>query len=535
MYTEEGLQLSDLKGVLRRRWATFSIVAGSIFLLSLVLAALLPDEYQAAATLLVEPQTVSKNLVDSGVEETDLNERLHLMQMEILSRRKLSRVIDDLGLYAAESKEMTREDVIELMRDHIDVVPVLPQLAVETKDVEINTFQIVYGSHDRQAAAKVANRLANDFIDEHIRERVQVSGDTSDFIDSELERISTRIETVESRIRAIKSENAGRLPEDVVSNQRRLEHVSDLIREAQGEVAAARSDEAFYRQQAATGSDQARAYGRPDSPAERLQRLELALAEYESRGFTDKHPDVVALREEMAIVEDQIRDSATQLENDDGQGDLSPAQLLAKNEADRASLRAAAAEAEVARLSEQAEAIRGQLAVTPRVAEQLSLLAGERDHLSDSYREYSAKRLEASVAADMERRQKGQQFRLLDPAVPPPKASSPNRPLILVMGLLVGLMLGGGLAVGLEAVDSSFHEPRMVRVRTGFPVLATVPGILFESDRAAARRRRLLGVVLAVGISGAVLIGAGAGYWWVNGGKGEPAAEAPAAAAGAEG
>ena len=114
--------------------------------------------------------------------------RLHLMTMQILSRARLSKVIDDLKLYPEESKEKTREQVIDLMRGRIQMEPVLPELDPELKrkmDIQVNTFRLFFRHEDPKVGAAVANRLSNDFIDEHIKERVRASGDTADFVESD--------------------------------------------------------------------------------------------------------------------------------------------------------------------------------------------------------------------------------------------------------------------------------------------------------------------------------------------------------------
>jgi polysaccharide chain length determinant protein (PEP-CTERM system associated) len=534
MYEQEGIQLGDIGGMLRRRAGLTGAVAGVVFLLSVVLAAVLPNEYEAWTTLLVEPQAISRKLVESGVEGSDLNSRLHLITMQILSRGRLSHLIDDLGLYPEESKEMTREEVISLMREHIWVEPVLPELATEEsrpQEIEINTFRLFYRTDAGGKVATVANRLANEFIDEHIRERVEVSGSTSEFLDAELERVRSQIQEVEARIASVKNENQGRLPEDLTANQSMLERVLMDMRLSQRDVALAESDEAFFRQQAITGaSDGPRAFTAADSPAERRQRLQLQLGEYVSRGLTDKHPDVVAAKEELVLVEERLADSSEQ------EG-ASPTQQNASNEAERAAIRAKAARGEVERLTRQIEDLEARIAATPRVQEQLAGLEREHRHLYASYQEFSGKQLEANVAANMERRQKGEQFRILEAAFPPSEPVSPNRLLILVVGLMLGLASGGGAALLAESVDTSFHRARDLQREVQIPVLASIPRVLFQSDRARLRRARIVKASLALALSGIILFGAGVGYWIVNGPPfglqkllGE---EAPAPAAGA--
>lgn len=515
MQGDQQIQINDLLGIVRRRAGLMVAVAGAITLIGVFIAAILPNEYEAYATLLVEPQTVSPQYVEAGVEGSDLNNRLHLMTMEIRSRTRLSKVIDDLGLYEEESAEMTREDVIDMMNDRIRVEPILPELASEDarssrQQFEINTFRIHFRADSPRVAAAVANRLAQDFIDKHIQERVQLSGDTSEFIRSELERLTQRIQSADDRISQVKSESQGSLPENQESNQRLLERAVDNLRAAQRELAVAQSDASFYRQQARLGTDGGGAD--PGSPAAKLRLLELRIAEYQGRGFTEKHPDVVATREEIAGLRAQLEDES---EGDDAM--LSPLQQSAMAEAERAELRAASAEREIDRLQTQIGTYEERLAATPRVAERLAALERQHEHLSLQYREFSDKLQSASVAADMESGQKGEKFRLLERAFPPTSPTSPNRPLIVAMAVFLGLALGGGLAVVLEASDRTFRTGRQLQPALGLPVLASIPKIVLESDRVALRRKRLRQAVAAAAVVLVVLAGSVAGNWMVNG------------------
>lgn len=519
MNMEEGLRIGDLRGMVERRWLPSAIVAGAVFLAAIVVAAVLPNRFETYTTILVEPQTISKELVKEQLEETELNERLHLMTMQILSRPRLSRIIDELDLYKAESEEMTREEVIELMRSHIRVEPVLPELeedlASSRKEIEINTFRLFFTHDNAKVAAAVANRLANDFIEEHIRERVQITNDTSEFIEAELARLAVQIQDVESRIAQVKSDNPGRLPEDLSSNQRLYERSVDSLRIAQRILAEAESDEAFYRQQALISPDD-RGTRDPNDPHVRVDLLELEINSLKSRGLTEKHPDIMAARIE---IEDLKRMIASGEESSESEGHpASAVQQGAEAERRRAELRAAAARAEIARQQEVADEAQQRLADTPRVAEQLGALERDYEHLFHSFQDYSNKRLGASVAANAERRQKGEKLRVLESAVAPPAPTSPNRLLIVVLGFMLGAALGGATGVLLEASDSSFHGVRTLQGAFQLPVLAQIPGITLESDRVSQRRRRAIGTAVAAAVVGVVLLGAVAGYMVVNGG-----------------
>jgi succinoglycan biosynthesis transport protein ExoP len=514
MTEDQGFKLGDLRSVVRRRLPVMAALAGAVLLLSIVVASLLPNLYIASATLLVEPQSISKKLIESGVAESDLNNRLHLMTMQILSRPRLSKIIDDLKLYPDESDEMTREEVIELMRDHIRVEPVLPELETpelrRNREIEINTFRLSFTSGSAPTAAAVANRLANDFSDEHIKARVQISGDTSEFIDAEVQKLQGRIRDLEAQTAQIKADNPGRLPDDMLSNQRLLENAIDNLRQAQRQLAEAQSDEAFYRQQSLQA--QALLPTNDDAdPKRRIEMLELKMGEYRSRGFTDKHPDVVSTQQEI----DQLK---ARLESE-GASRTSPRsvpQLQAEAEMRRAGAKVQGAQQDIERLSKQVDELQNRIAATPRVAEQLVSLTREYDALSKNLEAYGNKRLEAGTAANMERRQKGEQFRVLDSAVPPPEPASPRRLVIVLVGLMLGLALGGGVGLLLESGDTSFHTARDLQQKLRIPVLAEIPAILLDADRAAARRRRFRTALAAGAVTLFVLLFSGGGYFFVN-------------------
>src|SRR5688572_28265954 len=116
MDTEQGIQLDDLKRILQRRSTLVVAVATAGVLVAIFVAAILPNQYESRATLLIEPQTISKNLVESNLSETELNSRLHLISMQILSRGRLSKVIDEIDVYPELEGELTREEIIEMMR-----------------------------------------------------------------------------------------------------------------------------------------------------------------------------------------------------------------------------------------------------------------------------------------------------------------------------------------------------------------------------------------------------------------------------------
>jgi polysaccharide chain length determinant protein (PEP-CTERM system associated) len=457
--------------------------------------------------------------VKAGVRESDLTERLHLMTAEILSRPRLSRMIDDLGLYEEESQYLLREEVISMMRDNLRVEPVIPELESGRfrQDFEISQFRIHFRDDNAKVARDVANALANDFISEHIDARVKVSQKSLEFVDSERERLSERIAEVEDQIKQVKAENAGKLPEDVPSNQQQLARLNAEVADARRRLALARSDETFFRSQSATARELS--VGVDDAnPERRMQLLELALRDFASRGFTEKHPDVVKTKLELEEIRGLIEQRRKEAdERDPEDAPVTFAQQSAEAEAQRAGLRVHSEQQEIEQLEAATARVEARLAETPGVAEQLGALEREYRHLFASYQEFSDKRQNASVQADLERRQLGEQFRVLEQAFIGRGPVSPNRLLIVALGAVFGLALGAAVGVLLEAVDPAVHDAHGLQATLRIPVLASIPQIWLEADRARLRRSRLRAAFGTAVLVVFALVGGAANYVWVNG------------------
>ena len=524
MNVESGFQIADLKGVVRRRaklvFATWLVVS----LASYWLAMALPNEYESSATVLVEPQSVDEELIRAGVARSDLNRRLGLMAAKIMSRPRLSRIIDDLSLYREESNYLERQEIINLMRDQVKVEPVIPELEKDRQTLrsnfEIHRFKIHFRDHNAEVARNVAQRLANDFIEEHISNRVEVSQKSLEFIDAELVRLAESIRAIESRVAEIKAANPGRLPEDMAANQRQLERLMTAVSYARRDASTARSDEAFFHSQSATarellgGGNTLDRRGR-ETRVDRKQSLNLLLTDMRSRGYTEKHPDIVKTQAELATLEDQIEAS----KSDERPGSL--AEHGAEAEAERARLRRLHAESEIELLRSKEEGLLRLLGEAPGVAEQLDGLDRQYQHLFQSYQDFSNRRHQASVQADLERRQLGEQFRVLERAFIATEASSPNRFVIILVGVLFGLAMGGVAGIVMEAADPTVHDARQLQASLNIPVLATIPEIWLESDRLRKRRSTFRQSFATAALVVLALVGGAANYVWVNGTSGD--------------
>jgi len=517
MNLEQGMQVTDLFGFARRRGKLIAVIAGVVILATFWICMALPNQYTSSAVILVEPQSVDEDLVNSGVRESDLNERLGLMTAEILSRSRLSKIIDEVGLYKKESESLERSEVIDLMRSYVSVEPVLSELATENtnrfKEVSFNTFRIIFRNEDANVASNVAQLIAKNFINANIDARTKITAKSLDFMEDEIKTLSVQIEKVEKSVAEVKEANPGRLPEDLVPNQRALEFAIGDLRDAQRAYDAAKTDASFWKNQAVMAADFGAA-GDSMSPASRLRVLELERGNMLARGYTEKHPDVVRVESEMALIKGQLDESS------DAEGGMAQSlpQQNAMAEQRRAELRTVAAAEDIERLREVVSNVETRIAGTPAVAERLDGLSRQYDHLYRSYQDFSSRLQQAGVQAQLERRQLGEQFRILESAYAAPEPSSPNRILILILGTVLGLASSFGVGFVAELVDTSVHTSNDLQAALGIPVLVSVPNIMLESDRVARSRRIMRESLAAVAVVVFCLTGGILTYVFVNGG-----------------
>lgn len=464
--------VEDYKEIFLRRRLYFVIPLVVVFLGACVWAALAPRKYMASTLVLVTPPRVPAELVRSTVT-SGIAERLNSISQEIMSRTRLEAVIDELKLFPEESKKVDREVLVELMRQNIRVD--IPQRTSEN----VGYFAIKYTSKDPVVAAAVANKLSSLFIEENLKQREQQAVGTSEFLANELKTTRERLETQGKELADYKRRHLGELPEQRDTNIRLLEQIQLQYQRNEESLRAAQDRQLLIGRQmrdlenptvqpGETGSG-----GRSRGSFEtQLDDMKKNLAELQSR-YTERHPDVVSLKRKIAEMEK--RKDAFNINNDPRYRELANAM--------------AATDLEIKRLQDESGKLRAQIGqyrgrvegATVR-EQQMSSLVQEYDNTKRLYESLLRKSEEAQQAENLERRQKGEQFRVVDPARVPEKPAQPDVPKVLLLGLIGGLACGFGGIFAREQLDRSFHDPEDIEATLGFRVLASIPRITSKAQ-----------------------------------------------------
>jgi polysaccharide chain length determinant protein (PEP-CTERM system associated) len=473
----------------------------------------LPNKFRSETLIMLMPQRIPDAYVKAQVT-AKIEDRLNSLEDQILSRSRLERIILDLNLYDNLRRTLPMEDVVQRMRDDIEV-------KVEGKE----SFRISYVSREARTAQKATERLASLFIEENMRDRENMAEDTNQFLNSQLEDAKRRLVEHEKKLEEYRSRFGGELPTQVSIN---LQAIQNAQVQLQGLADA--SDRArerrllIERQLADLQSDVAPVVAAPVGsdpvPGETTtQQLQAARSRLEGMLLRMKpeHPDIRAMRrtiselearleaqqkerpatgqtepiKELPAVErvrqQRMKDLKLQLEDIDRQ-------LAEKQEQDRR-LRVAVAE------------YQAKLDAVPKRESDLVELTRDYTTLQASYQSLLVKREEAKLAANLERRNIGEQFKVLDPARAPERPFSPNRIAIDAGGAVGGLAIGLLLIGLLEYRDSSFTcEDDVVRV-LNVRVLALVPLIVSEAEQRTRKRKiTFFGMaVVVLAASGAAL------------------------------
>lgn len=482
-----------LHSIWYRRWLALAVAWG-VCLLGWLIVALVPNAYESNARLYVQLDDALSEVTGVGVG--DRKRDIDRVQQTLTSAVNLEKVIRStaIGEEITTPKEM-ESAVLALAKD------------VKVENVKDNLFEIKaeFGAGARSDAenAKIAQDIVQKLIDifreENLAGNRGEMNQSLDFMNQQLALRQKELEAAEQKRLAFEAANPD-LVQPGGSPAQRLETSRTELRGIEADLAAAQSALAAINGQLAGTPATLPGAGAMGGPRGALAEAQSMLSSLRARGLTENHPDVIAARNQV----NALRGAAA---SDTGAGGIpNPAHsslvsIKAERQANVQSLlsRRAAVQSDIARIT-------GAQASNPALAAEQQRIIRDYDVLKQQYDKLLQDREELRLRGQVETEHSAVRFEVIDPPTTPRSPVAPNRPLLLIAVLIVGLGAGVAAAFAAGQLRSTFTTTAKLERATGLPVLGAISENLTETARAMAKRRMRQFYLASGGLGGVFVL-----------------------------
>ncbi|HEX2763756.1 MAG TPA: XrtA system polysaccharide chain length determinant [Allosphingosinicella sp.] len=465
--------------VWRRRWLALAIAWG-VCVVGWLAVALIPNTYESKARVFVQMQSILPNQV--GITAQEREGDLNRIKQTLTSSENLAKVVrrTELNTLVASDRDLAVQ--VAKLRENIKVT------AQPDSMFEIAAMAKVSGFSNRQnarLAAAVVQGLLDIFVEQNLAGDRDEANQSLAFLDEQLKARETQLQEAEQRRVDFEQRYLGLLPGEgsigsrMAAARSELAGIDQQLMQAQSSLAALRG------QLGATPATMP-AFGDAGGGGARGQiaTLEGQLAQALARGWTDSHPDVVALRAQIA----RLKPIAAREPSGGGTvpnpAYVSLRAMVAEREGQvqAASSRKAQLQADLASLGTRQASEPGAAAEQERLNRDYEVLKRQYDKLLED-------REQVRLRSDVQSKTDAVKFRVIDPPAQPSAPLTPNRPLLLTLVLFAGLAAGIGAAFVLGQIQTTFPTRARLAEATGLPVLGSISEVVTAENRALNRQR----------------------------------------------
>ncbi|MBW1829495.1 MAG: hypothetical protein JRI74_08755 [Deltaproteobacteria bacterium] len=443
---------------------------------------IVPRLYEATATIFVQDQKVPEDVVRPMIDS--IENRVTLVTQQVLSRISLNRMIRKFDLYGS-NKKILAEDKIELFREKIKIEPTYQTIQSKRSNLkyqEISSFAISFRYEDPTAAKEVANELAASVISENLKMREAHVMGTSTFLFDELASVEKELAEKEEILKQYREKYMGELPGQLDTNLKFLERLHGQLDQRNRDLRTAENRKIIIKEQIA-GSTIINVDGKIIPADVSSLRIELASLELK---YSDNHPDIIRLRKMIAKVDAEISRVETDLE--DGK-DLPWINETLRLQFQQVTLEIKDIKTEIRQILSEVKQYKTKIAQSPKREQELAFLKRDYDNMRGLYDTLYSRKVNAEIAVSMERKQKGEQFRIIEPAITPTIPVEPRIGIVFVLAVALGLGLGSGLAVLKETMDTSYKTPEEIKEDLRLPILVELPFQYTETKLKEIKRK----------------------------------------------
>jgi polysaccharide chain length determinant protein (PEP-CTERM system associated) len=480
-----------------RRWLALAIAWG-ICILGWLAVSQMPSRYESRARVFVQMRSLLPASADSASAMGDQQRDIDTVRQTLTSAVNLEKVVRGTDLAKTVSSD----------RDIADRAAGL-QNAIKITAQQDNLFEIVTTAASPKLATAITQKLIEIFVETNLSGDRQQNSQTLQFLDGQLETLGGKLQDAEAKRADFQNRYLGSLP-GTGSVSDRIGAARSQMSQVDGDLAAASSSlAAMQGQLSGTPQSIAGAGSTPGvGPARaRVAAIQGQLVDARGRGYTDSHPDVVALKSQLSQAQAAARGEPTT--GRAGGGVPNPAYLslqsmLADRQATVAALRMRKAQ-----LQGDLDTLNAKLTEDPEVAAQQGEIERNFTVLKDQYDSLLAQREQTSLRGQAQAQTDAVKFSVIDPPSQPRTPTAPNRPMLLTGVLVVGILGGIGAAFAMSKLQATFPTAQRLEKASGMPVIGSI-GEMLTRQQAELRARRLklfAGGVGALGVGYVALLG----------------------------
>lgn len=471
------LTLQDYVVILKRRWWILAIPAIILPIVGYAFSFTVQPQYLSQTLVLVEQQKVPDSYVKPVVTE-DLSGRLATMREQILSRSRLQPIIERFNLFA--NGKVSMDDRIDQTRKSIDIKPIQSDIA---RTGGLPGFFISFKAADARTAQLVCGEITSLFVSENLNDRAASAAGTTDFLKGQLADAKAKLDEQDEKLRQFQQTYMGKLPGAETSNINMMTTLNTQLDAATQALARMEQDKSYAESMLALQQSQQSQVSEhgglaPQEKEVELQQLLTQEADLTSR-YTDDYPDVVSVRRKIKELRQAIAKAPAP------PAAASPSASTAKlNEPLalqqlRAQLRTmdqsiAQKKRDQATIQSQLRIYQERVSSSPQVEEEYKSITRDSQTAQAFYDDLLNKMNQSKMATDLERRQQGEQFRVMDEPNLPEAPFSPKRPVFIGGGFAAGLGFGLLLVGILEYMDTALRSERDIWAFTKLPTLGVI-------------------------------------------------------------
>ena len=490
MLGHRALTVDDYLAILKRRGWIILVPAILLTLLGLGLTYVVAPQYVSQTLVLVEQQKVPEDYVKPILEE-DLTGRLASMKEQILSRSRLQPIIERFNLYGTQ--KMSMDDRIDQARKDIAIKPIHSEMA---RTGGLPGFFISFKASDARTAQLVCGEITSLFVSQNLSARAQSAEGTTDFLKGQLAEAKRALDDQDAKLASFQQKYMGRLPGEEAPNMNMLTSLNTQLDAATQQLARMQQDRSYIEAMLAQQSINTQSSGgsvSTSSVSTQQAELQTLLTEESdlTKRYTDDYPDVVAVKRKIKELRAQIAASpapaaAGSTTSAPNRNDSPAVQQL------RAQLKAIEQgvlqkQHDQSNIEGQIRMYQGRISSSPLVQEEYKNVTRDYQTAQGFYDDLLKKMNSSKMATDLERRQQGENFKVMDEPNLPDGPTFPKRGVFVGAGFASGLILGLMLVAWREYRDTALRSERDVWAFTKLPTLGVIS---FTGDVEEIKPRR---------------------------------------------